>query len=76
MLLSVRLLDKLPSSFVVESVTPGPSHRRTGVPVTPEGREMEQVIVTEPPAGMGEEGEEARVMLARTVRREICTHRE
>ena len=75
MLLSVRLLEKLPS-FLAESVTPGPSHRKTGVPVTPEGREKEQVTVTEPPASMGEEGEEARVMLARSVRREMCTHRE
>ena len=75
MLLSVRLLEKLPS-FLAESVTPGSSHWSTGVPVTPEGREMEQVIVTEPPAGMGEEGEEMRVMLARSVWREICTHRE
>ena len=71
MLLSVRTPPSL-----VESVTPGPIHQSTGVPGTPEGREMKQVIVTEPPAGMREEGEEARVMLARSVRREICTHRE
>ena len=60
----------------MESVTPGPIHRKTGVPFTPEGREMEQVIVTEPPASMGEEGEETSVMLARSVWREVCTHRE
>ena len=71
MLLSVRSPPSL-----LESVTPGPIHRSTGVPVTLEGREMEQVIVTEPRAGMGEEGEEMRVMLARSVWREICTHRE
>jgi hypothetical protein len=51
----------------MESVTPGPIHRSTGVAVTPEGREMEQVIVTEPPASMVEEGEEIRVMLARSI---------
>ena len=75
MLLSVRLLEKLPS-FVAESVTPGPSHWSTGVPGTPEGREMEQVIVTEPPASMVEEGEETSVMMACSVWREICAHRE
>ena len=75
MFLSVRLLEKLPS-FFAESVTPGPSHWSTGITVTPDGREMEQVIVTEPPASMVEEGEEMRVMLARSVWREICTHSE
>ena len=73
MLLSVRFLQKLPS--FVESVTPGPSNQSTGVPVTPEGREIEQVIVTEPPASMVKEGEE-KLMLARSVRREVCAHRE
>ena len=71
MLLSVRTPPSL-----MKSVTPGPIHRSTGVPGTPEGREMKKVIVTEPPAGMGKEGEEARVILARSVRREICTHHE
>ena len=43
-------------------VTPGPSHWKTGVPVTPLGRVTEQVRVTVSPAMM--EGEEAMVMVA------------
>ena len=74
MLLSVRLLEEPPSFCFVNSVAPGTSHLSTGVPITPEASEIEQVIVTEPPARMGEEGEEARVMLTRSVRREIFTH--
>jgi hypothetical protein len=44
--------------------TPGPSHWRTGEPVTPLGRETEQVRVTVDPAMMGEGGEESRAMVA------------
>ena len=47
-------------------VTPGPSHWKSGVPVTPAGRVTEQVRVTESPAMMGEEGEEERKMVAGT----------
>ena len=47
-------------------VTPGPSHWKTGVPVTPLGREMEQVRVTVSPAmTVGEEGD--REMVADSV---------
>ena len=45
-------------------VTPGPSHWKSGVPVTPAGRVTEQVRVRESPARMGEEGEEVREMVA------------
>ena len=45
-------------------VTPGPSHWKSGVPVTPTGRVTEQVRVTESPARMGEEREEEREMVA------------
>ena len=48
-------------------VTPGPSHWKSGVPVTPAGRVTEQVRVRESPATMGEEGEEEREMVARSV---------
>ena len=48
----------------VVGVTPGPSHWKSGVPVTPAGRVTEQVRVTETPAMMGEEGEEEREMVA------------
>ena len=44
-------------------VTPGPSHWKTGVPVTPLGRVTEQVRVTVSPAMMEGE-EEAMVMVA------------
>ena len=52
---------------MVESFTPGPTHWKSGVPVTPLGRVMEQVRVTLSPASMGEEGEEVREMVAGTV---------
>ena len=43
-------------------VTPGPSHWKTGVPVTPLGRAMEQVRVTEFPfMTVGEEGDREMV---------------
>ena len=42
---------------------PGPSHWKSGVPVTPVGRVTEQVRVTVSPAMM-EEGEEVREMVA------------
>ena len=45
-------------------VTPGPSHWKSGVPVTPAGRVTEQVRVRESPATMGEEGEEESEMVA------------
>ena len=49
--------------LVVESAgvgvtPPGPSHWKSGVPVTPSGRVTEQVRVTGSPATTGEEGEE------------------
>ena len=44
-------------------VTPGPSHWKTGVPVTPLGRVTEQVRVTVSPAMM-EGGEEVMVIVA------------
>ena len=52
-LVSVRSLEIAPRFEIGSSgvgVTPGPSHRKTGVPVTPLGREMVQVRVTESPA--------------------------
>ena len=64
--LSERSLESAPP-VMAESCTPGPSHWKTGVPVTPLGREMEQVRVTESPVRMGEEGE-VRKMVAGTVR--------
>ena len=48
-------------------VTPGPSHWKSGVPVTPAGRVTEQVRVTESPARMGVGGEEVREMVADSV---------
>ena len=52
-------------------VTPGPSHWKYGVPVTPVGRVTEQVRVTVPPAMMVEEGEEVREMVVGSVE-EMC----
>ena len=52
-------------------VTPGPSHWKSGVPVTPVGRVTEQVRVTVAPAMMVEEGEEVREMVAGSVE-EVC----
>ena len=49
-------------------VTPDPIHWKTGVSVTPLGREMEQVRVTESPASEGGEGEKVREMVAGSVR--------
>ena len=65
----MRILETTPPLEVglagVE-VTPGPSHWKTGVSVTPLGREMEQVRVTESPAmTVGEEG--VREMVAGSV---------
>ena len=52
-------------SLMLESVTPSsPSHWKTGLPVTPGGRETEQVRETVSPARMGEEEDEARVTFA------------
>ena len=59
-------------SLDVGSSTPlGPSHwKKTGVSVTPGGREMEQVRETvSPPRMEEEEGEEARVTFAASERR-------
>ena len=47
-------------------VTPGPSHWKSGVPITPVGRVTEQVRVTVSPAMMGE-GEEVREMVFDTM---------
>ena len=44
-------------------VTPGPSHWKTGAPVTPLGRVTEQTRVTVSPAMM-EVGEEVREIVA------------
>ena len=49
-------------------VTPGPSHWKSGVPVTPVCRVTEQVRVTVSPAMMEEEGEEVRERVAGTVK--------
>ena len=43
--------------------TPGPSHWKSGVPVTPVGRVTEQLRVTVSPAMTEEEGEEVREMM-------------
>ena len=65
-LVSVRILETTPPLEVGSSITPGPSHWKTGVPVTPLGREMEQVRVTVSPAmTVGEEG--VRDMVAGSV---------
>ena len=48
-------------------VTPGPSHWKSGIQVTPIGRVTEQVRVTVSPAMMGEEGEEVREMVVGSV---------
>ena len=47
--------------------TPGPTHWKSGVPVTPAGRVTEQVRVTESPATMGERGEEVREIIRESV---------
>ena len=48
-------------------VTPGPTHWKSGVPVTPAGRVIEQVRVRESPATMGEGGEEVREIINESV---------
>ena len=48
--------------------TPFLSHWKYGVPVTPLGREREQVRVTVAPAMTGDEGEELSEMVADSVR--------
>ena len=54
-------------------VIPGPSHWKTGVSVTPLGREMEQVRVTVSPAmTAGEEG--VREMVAGPVREDMSVN--
>ena len=65
--------------LVVESAgvrvtPPGPSLRKSGVPVTPSGRVTEQVRVTDSPAMTGEEGEEVREMV--TGSREKVNHQQ
>ena len=52
-------------------VTPGPSHWKSGVPVTPVGRVTEQMRVTVSPTMIEEEGEEVREMVAGSVE-EMC----
>ena len=69
-LVSVRSLEIAPrfergSSGV--GITPGPSHRKTGVPGTPLGRDMVQVRVTEAPAMTARE-KGVREMVAGSVR--------
>ena len=49
-------------------VTPGPSHWKSGAPVTPVGRVTEQVRVTVSLAMMGEEGEEVREMVVSSIK--------
>ena len=65
--LSVRSLEVI-CPLVVGSagvgVTPGPTHRKSGIPVS---RVTEQVRVTVSPATMVEEGEEVREMVTGTV---------
>ena len=66
----MRTLDTSCLLVVVEAgvgVTPGPSHWKSGVPVTPAGRVTEQVRVTEFPATMGERGEELREIIRESV---------
>ena len=46
----------------VRVTPPGPSHWKSGVPVTPSGRVTEQVRETDSPATTEEEGEEVREM--------------
>ena len=48
----------------VRVTPPGPSHWKSGVPVTPSGRVTEQVRETDSPATTEEEGEEVREMVA------------
>ena len=48
----------------VRVTPPGPSHWKSGVPVTPSGRVTEQVRVIDSPAMTEEEGEEVREMVA------------
>ena len=48
--------------------TPFLSHWKSGVPVTPLGREREQVRVTVAPAMTGDEGKEMSEILAGSVR--------
>ena len=64
----MRSLKTVPP-LVVESAgvrvtPPGPSHWKSGVPVTPSGRVTEQVRETDSPAMTEEEGEEVRKMVA------------
>ena len=75
MLLIVRILD-IAAPLMAESVTPGPSHWKTGVPVTPGGREMEQVRETVSPTRTGEKGGEVRVMFAASGCREQIRKRK
>ena len=62
----MRSLETVPP-LVVESAgvvtPPGPSHWKSGVPVTPSGRVTEQVREKDSPATT-EEGEEVRTMVA------------
>ena len=70
--LSVRSLEVICPLVVGAAgvgVTPGPSHWKSGVPVTPVGRVTEQVRVTVSPAMMVEEGEEVREMMIDSVGR-------
>ena len=70
--MSVRILETTPPLEVGSSVTPGPSHWKTGVPVTPLGRETVQVRVTESPAMIAGEG--VREMVAGSVKEEMSVN--
>ena len=45
----------------------GPSHSNSGLPVTPLGREIEQMRSTSLPAMMGDKGDDVSVILACSV---------
>ena len=54
-------------SAEVRVTPPGPSHWKSGVPVTPSGRVTKQVKETDSPATIGEAGEEVREMVAGSI---------
>ena len=60
----MRILDIAPSLMLESATPPGLPHWKTGLPVTPGGRETEQVRETVSPARMGEEEDEVRVTFA------------
>ena len=64
----MRVLVNISPVEVAVRGTPFLSHWKSGVSVTPLGREREQVRVTVAPAMTGDEGEEVSKMVAGTVR--------